>query len=275
MLVDVPEIKVQPLDGDLASLLRENLGEAEPEGLETSNEDTAIAYAGTMSDAEAQDIQDRLRRPYPYEAHRHLRSKYSVSELQRGERQPVIALREPNFAKGVTALTAAQKGTIYHTIMEHLDFVQAAQGEAGSLAQQVDQMVDQGVLSQEERDAIHLSGIQRFLDSSLGHRCVSAAAAGLLEKEKPFTLALEEDGESYLVQGIIDCCFTEAGRQVLIDYKTGYVDPKKPWEAEEIRLRETYGEQIHLYAKALSQASGKPVEERYLYLAQTGQVVAL
>ena len=102
-----------------------------------------------------------------------------------------------------------------------------------------------------------------------------AAKAGLLRKEKPFTLKTERGGRKMLVQGVIDCCFEEDGRMVLIDYKSNYMDPRRPHEEELSRLRDEYRVQIELYSEAVRKGTGKEVSEAYLWLFAASEALEM
>ena len=120
---------------------------------------------------------------------------------------------------------------------------------------------------------MRLENIQKFFKTDVGQRAAAACDNGRLEKEKPFVLKMERNGESVLVQGIIDCFFEEDDSYVLIDYKTNRIDRSKPREEEYERLRNTYREQLRIYKMAIEKAQGKPVKEAYLYLANAGEII--
>jgi len=101
-----------------------------------------------------------------------------------------------------------------------------------------------------------------------------AAQAGLLSKEKPFTLRLERDGKSVLVQGIIDCYFNDGDGLVLVDYKSNRLSYKHR-EADIERIREEYLEQINLYRSALEEGIGLSVKEAYLYLLDKSITISM
>ena len=93
--------------------------------------------------------------------------------------------------------------------------------------------------------------------------------AEILEKEKTFSMLLSPQdayfGERYegpeekvLVNGMVDCFFTEVDGCVLVDYKTDRVD-------DEEELKERYLIQMKLYRDALERALGIPVKEVYIY----------
>ena len=95
-----------------------------------------------------------------------------------------------------------------------------------------------------------------------------AARRGELYRERPFVLGVEADRinpgwdprEMIMVQGIIDAYFYENGKIILVDYKTDKVLP----QGEE-KLLEKYRVQLKCYADALTQLTGTPVAEQYLY----------
>jgi ATP-dependent helicase/nuclease subunit A len=87
-----------------------------------------------------------------------------------------------------------------------------------------------------------------------------------IHKEMPFYTYIPanevydiEEKENILVQGIMDLYFIdEAGKLVLVDYKTDYVQNKE-------ELIEKYKVQLEIYKKALEESLAKKVDEVYLY----------
>jgi ATP-dependent helicase/nuclease subunit A len=75
------------------------------------------------------------------------------------------------------------------------------------------------------------------------------------------------------VQGVIDCCFEEDGRMILIDYKSNFIRQGKQHEAELERIKEEYRVQTELYSEAIMKGTGKEVSEAYLYLFTSGETV--
>ena len=82
-------------------------------------------------------------------------------------------------------------------------------------------------------------------------------------------------GETTMVQGIIDCFFEEDGKIILLDYKSNWVDFRKPFEEERRRLLEKYRMQLQLYREALKKGMQMPVSEAYLYLFSAERCIAL
>ncbi|MCR4710705.1 MAG: PD-(D/E)XK nuclease family protein [Clostridia bacterium] len=265
-------------------------------------------YAGEPSPQEREKLLKILRYRYPFTESRKLRSKYSVSELNEGavgairvpdpnrpgrmanqagaDRAaytagsfapggavyPAEPLAVPDFAAGESALTAARRGTVYHCLLEHISFRQAAAGGRLYLEETARNLIAAGLITAEELAAVDLGKIEAFLTSELGQRAAAAEARGDLRREQPFTLRVREAGEDVLVQGIIDCWFREGDHTVLIDYKSNAAaeeaDPQRDGA-----LLERYRLQLLIYRRALEEAGYGPVRETYLFLLAAGRAI--
>ena len=233
-------------------------------------------YDGQPSPEKQREILRRLDFVYPYEKARQLKSKYSVTELnQEGQKPGEISLAVPKFRQGEKKLTAAEKGTVYHGIMERIDFGRASREGLAYIQQAAGDMVEKEIFTAEELAAVQLSRLADFFASDMGKRCAAAFDDGRLHRERPFNLLQELEGETIVVQGIIDCFFEEAGQLVLLDYKTNWIDLSKPFEQEADRLRRSYEKQIEIYKEALTAATGLPVGEAYLYLFGIGRSIKM
>lgn len=88
-------------------------------------------------------------------------------------------------------------------------------------------------MKDDEAKLVNLKGIHRFFQSDLGK---AMAASPLLLREYPFTILLPqgkalpavEEGEEFLIQGVIDCVFQDGDDWILVDYKTDYLANEKP-----------------------------------------------
>ena len=74
--------------------------------------------------------------------------------------------------------------------------------------------------------------------------------------------------DEILVNGIIDCYFTEKNVGVLIDYKSDRI-----YDEEELKAR--YRIQLELYRTALERAMGISIRETYLYSFAMGKAILL
>lgn len=236
-----------------------------------------VVYGNRKSLETFDEISRRLTYEYPYKKELSLKSKYSVTEITSCEYagNGDLHLSVPLFAAGKKAFSSAQIGTIYHSIIEHLDFTSAEKaycdgGNDGIIAyieECVDDMVVRELLVQDEAEVIKPEKIVSFVLSDLGKRMVEASKNDSLYREMPFTIKTQYEGTEVLVQGIIDCWFTEKDSRgsencVLVDYKTSYAVT----EADEEKLRERYKGQIELYKQAIEKVKNIKVNETYLWL---------
>ena len=253
-------------------------------------------------------VRERMSFVYPYEEAGKLNSKYSVSVLNSAEAARRAAARrggqevlvpeapedeEPGTLKRREGgaernlfripefmltdeekkLSFAERGTVYHNIMERIDFCAAKSGGSDYIKKEVGRYVTEGILLQKEADAVNLRKIERFFGTELGAHCTEAFGRGLLRREHSFNLMTPYKGENIMVQGIIDCFFEDDDGIVLIDYKSNWIDRSLPFEEEAARLKEAYAGQIGIYAEALEKGIGKPVKEAYLYLFEAERVI--
>lgn len=129
-----------------------------------------------------------------------------------------------------------KKGTLYHAIMERIDF--AAPFE-----------------SEKERLSGILGGDAEWDKIAAAHSAVGALVAkfgGKQYREQSFIA--ENDGA--LIQGIIDLLLINGDKAIILDYKlTG----------DKHILKDSYIKQLNLYASAVEKIIGKRTEKLYLY----------
>ena len=106
-----------------------------------------------------------------------------------------------------------------------------------------------------------------------------AALAGKLYREKPFVMTVPAksvrsdypEGETILLQGVIDAYFAEDDGVVLVDYKTDRVDA----QGGEEELKRRYEKQLELYADAIERGSGLRVKERIIYSVSLNKSISI
>lgn len=203
---------------------------------------------------------------YPYGADTVLPSKISVSQL-------IGNLSElgqyPDFMRDSMAERAVSRGTAAHKLMEHLPI---AKHTFASVNACLKELTDRGILTKKEAEGIYASNIVDFFSKGLGSRML---ASPRVERELAFNHRVKANSifdadteETLLLQGIIDCCFIEGGKWVLMDYKTDYV-PKG--RANEVAM--SHAKQLRLYKSALEELTGIPVKECWIHLLSTGESV--
>ncbi len=171
-------------------------------------------------------------------------------------------------------ITGAERGTLYHKVLELLDPFKTA-------AENLEALRNRHLLSEVENDTIQPELIDAFLNSGLGERFRAALKNGRGYRETPFIIGLplkdiradrnyevKDPGELVMIQGVIDLYFEEADGLVLVDYKTDRV-------AKGGELKERYASQLGYYEKALRMMTGKPVKEKWIYSIPLQECVAL
>ncbi|QGP92352.1 ATP-dependent helicase/nuclease subunit A [Neomoorella glycerini] len=227
-----------------------------------------------------QEVDRRLSWVYPWQPMTALPVKLAVTDLKRrfdvfneGD-TPVRPggngfTRRPLFLQASQGLTAAERGTATHLVLQHVDLSKPVTGE--SLAGLLQEMVGREILTPEQAAAVDTSAIVTFFAGPLGRRLL--ARPEKVKRELPFSLAVPAAGlypglpaeaaadEIILVQGIIDCLVDEEDGFLLLDFKTGRIPPD-PLAA--------YREQVQLYARAVSIIFKRDVKEAYLYFLDGG-----
>ncbi len=164
-------------------------------------------------------------------------------------------------------LTPAQRGTVTHRLLGLIDLgpLQGLRGEPlhNHITDQANRLYQRGLFTQQEREALFISWLVTFFESSLGQRLLNSS---LYYREWPFIYRLPQNNT--LVQGVIDCCFMEEGAFVLLDYKTDQVSSLP-------LLKQRYQGQMDLYKQALMAITGVPVAQSYLYLLRRGESLLL
>lgn len=227
---------------------------------------------------------------YPHEEAVNMHGKMTVSELKKpGEDEE---MSDDSFIKNINLQTlqddeahmdgeaakermaaAAARGTAVHKIMELMDFrsvhsIKDAEAYIG-------QLCDKGIVDREMAARISPWMIFNFCKSRLGVRMAAAAKNQKLYREQQFMLGVKAEEifdtksrETILVQGVIDACFEEDGKLVIVDYKTDYVK-------DEAVLIKRYEKQLAYYEKAASRLMGLPVSEKYIYSFSLNKAILL
>ena len=230
------------------------------------------------------EIERRLSYKYKYDLAVGLPSNVSVSDLKRSlyeyEDQEVLTVNifkdkevlKPKFLREEKGVSAAERGTIAHFIMQKLDLNKVNTKE--DIYNQINNMRENKLLTDDEIKAVAKINFLAFFKSNLGERLLKAFKEGrLIKRELPFYTeisslnidsSLDEDvykDEKVRLQGIIDCIFEEEDGIVLLDYKTDYVEFGK-----EDEIVDKYRIQLKYYKDAVEKITDKKVKESYLYL---------
>ena len=232
-------------------------------------------------------IRSQLDWSYAHGAAVNHMSKQSVTEIKRQREftqrddslqlidRPSSLHDRPLFMQQ-KAITAAEKGTIMHLVMQHVDVRSPITEE--TLEQLKMDLVQREFLLPEQIEAINNEGILRFFETEIGQRLRNAER---IQREVPFNSVIpakeaykdwEGEDEHILVQGVIDCLFEDEQGYVLLDYKTDRIEGRFPGGFEQAKpvLADRYKVQIELYAKAIEKILGIKLQNKYLYFFDDG-----
>ncbi|WP_317368491.1 helicase-exonuclease AddAB subunit AddA [uncultured Tyzzerella sp.] len=165
------------------------------------------------------------------------------------------------FAK--EELTPMEVGSIYHKILENIDFNIKSEKELDNL---LNNLSYKNILNDKEIECIDKNIVLGFLNTDLVRRINNAKN---IKRECAFTLGVKPkdiyiDDEfksidnNILVSGIIDLYFEEEDGLVLVDYKTDRT------KSERVLLNR-YKTQLEIYKRALEQSTCKKVKECVIY----------
>ncbi|TFD99258.1 helicase-exonuclease AddAB subunit AddA [Jeotgalibacillus salarius] len=262
---------------------------------EQKKEETAAEWLSHVKNHETvpgksdqyEDLMERLNWIYPHEAASMIKSKQSVSSIKRQHEtfdetaadtlvKPSKKLYERPAFLQQEKMTAAEKGTIMHTVMQQVPLQKIP--DQKDIEALVAKLIVREILTEEQAETVNVSHVTAFFQSPLGKRLLSASQ---VRREVPFTYAtspqktgISQHVEDHvLIQGIADCVFEDAEGLVLLDYKTDYVDRTQP-DAETI-LAERYRLQLSLYKKALEESLNRKIDEVYLYFFNADLTIKL
>lgn len=232
-------------------------------------------------------LEQRLTYQYPFREEAALKTKLSVSEIKRMgqyeadepqeqmyEEPEIIPLLPQFIQKEGKEMTPAQRGTIYHKVLECLEYQELQAKD--SIRERLRILEQDGILTSQEIQAVDISRILLFGKSTLAKRMADAKKTGRLWREQQFVLEVpaaevypDYQGEAYvLIQGIIDVYFQEEDRLIVADYKSDRIRPGRERE-----LAERYQVQLNYYQRALEQLTGKKVKEKLIYSLETGKEI--
>ncbi|ARI78070.1 helicase-exonuclease AddAB subunit AddA [Halobacillus mangrovi] len=231
-------------------------------------------------------IVDRLNFVYPHSKAAKSRAKQTVTEIKRQRetkdeyssdqllvpyRAPIV--RRPRFMQQDKQLTAAEKGSAMHTVMQHISFTREM--STSEVEEFVEHLVLKEILNRDEADVIDVDSITKFFYTPIGKLVMEAEQ---VEREVPFSLTLpanevyshwnEPTDEQVFIQGVIDAMIPYEDGWMILDYKSDQLPEGE--ESIERVLRERYQTQVQLYRTALEKIWKQPVRRSSLYFFNGG-----
>lgn len=187
--------------------------------------------------------------------------------------ETAVTFDKPKFLKEdkEDKLTNAEKGTLVHLCMQHLN--EKVEYNLEKIKELVEELERKEIITSKEKENINLYKILEFTKSNIWKEMKKAKK---VYKERPFFINIpakeiykEEIEEKILIQGIIDLYYiNENDEIILVDYKTDYVERGKEQE-----LIEKYKKQLELYCKAIEEANKKQVSRIYIYSVYLGREI--
>lgn len=211
------------------------------------------------------NLKERVYYKYPYENDTKIPAKLSVTEISHSD-FTTISLNAPRFTLSEN-FTPAQKGSIFHKVLQFADFEKGKENASSELQR----LIDNGYITLKESEAININKLSAFFNSSLTDRILKADR--VLREYKFFdTIKASEAGyegdSSILIQGIADCVIEENQKGILIDFKTDII------ENPEILVYK-YKKQLTLYKNALEKLFPKGIDECILYSLHLGKEIKI
>ena len=187
-------------------------------------------------------------------------------------RRRAVLFEKPRFLRESAGMTAAERGTAVHAVMQYISFRTPPTAEA--VAHEVEALAQRRLLTSQQAAAVDCAMVARFLASPLAERI---RRAGHVWREYRFTLLTDAAlydprvaGEELMLQGVVDCAFETPEGLVVVDFKTDRVTAE-----QQAQRAEGYRPQLEAYALALGQVLEKEVSEKLLYFFHTNSTVKL
>ncbi len=219
---------------------------------------------------------------YPHQAACAIPTKVTATQLKGREIDQEIAegtmaahlplsFEKPRFMQSEHGLSAAERGTAMHLVMQFLDFAESSELQ---VEQRVRELQQRHLLTPEQAEAIDCKKIAAFLQSPLAQRICSSDK---VYREYRFALLMPADiynsevsDEKMMLQGVVDCAFETPEGLVIVDFKTDHIRV-----GEEEERAELYRAQLDAYAAALERVLERPVTEKILYFFATNSSINL
>lgn len=240
---------------------------------------------------QADAVQQRINSKYSYQPFCSLPAAQSVTGLTKGS--PVIAapspaastgfsvkLLQPRFTLGSVTLTdrtlsAAERGTATHLLLEHLDFSQPC--DPANLRRQAARAVGCKLMLPAQADCIDFDALNWFLSTPVGQLIRNNSTGNKLLRELPFTFAVpptqfiatpsSDPLDSVMIRGRIDLLIPQSSAQgagwSLVDYKTDDVTGDGTGATLLARIT-LYKLQMDLYKDAVLRVTTRPVFSTHL-----------
>ncbi|MBQ3052891.1 MAG: helicase-exonuclease AddAB subunit AddA [Clostridia bacterium] len=206
-------------------------------------------------------IKENMSYKYPYEELLTIEAKSSVSAIAKAAENAKYAFSVTPSFMAYGGITGAEKGTAMHKVMQYFDF-----SKYFDIESEIQRLCEWNFITEQQGKSINRKALKEFFESSVFKRILNAK---LVKREMRFLtelpaneikpdLSLKFSNENIIVQGAVDVCFVESDSIVILDFKTDRVSDEKA-------LKDAYGQQLDIYAKACEKIFERPVKEKIIY----------
>ncbi len=203
-----------------------------------------------QADEIKRQLAERFSSEYKYKNECSVPSKIAVTELVHGDVDKYSFTARPEFMSK-KGLTPAERGTATHRFLQYANYENAKE----DIVSELNRLKEWEYLSEEEADALDLSKLSKFFESSLFDRIKCSKN---VRREYKFMVEYPYQNNTTIVQGIADCIFEEDDGVVILDFKTDMVKCADD-------LKNAYSKQLKIYKTAIEQIVEKPVKECIIY----------
>jgi ATP-dependent helicase/nuclease subunit A len=196
-------------------------------------------------------------------------------DASRADPEELKVLSRPKFLSIETTLTATERGTATHLVLQHLDLGRRC--DATDIENQINDLIERHVLSPVEAATVDRGAIVWFTGTDLGRSMRKNVSS--LRREVPVYFSAEPDLptgaiasldplDRIMVRGRLDVVMTLPAESLIVDYKTDAVG------ADSLPARvDFYRPQMQAYRKAFAAISRRPVAHVYLVFLAAREVV--
>ncbi len=252
------------------------------EAPETVVGQSAEQERGELPEGSVQYLRDSLSYRYPYPEATAAPSKQTATqrkgrvkdqEAAENTPEPKAVYRQwrtPSFVE--QSFRGTDYGNAFHRVMQYIRYENCV--DLTGVKKELSRLVSEGLLAQEQAEAIEPEKILCFFQTRLGKRLMGSERV-----LREFKFSILDDGTSYdskltgekiLLQGVVDLAILEPDGIILLDFKTDRVTEETVDQAAQ-----GYRLQVEAYAQALSRIYALPIKEKLLYFFRLNRFVSL
>lgn len=203
----------------------------------------------------AVELIEKISKPYEFEKSTSTTEKYTVTEINNINKEIVEEVNKPK--KILNSEDAINEGILYHTIFQNIDLNSKTKADVKN---ELERMREKEIITDDEFLSIEIDKIFNALQSEF----IMKIKDYKIYREIPFML--REKGSKYdlgtddfvIIQGQIDLLAVSDDKAIVVDFKNSRL-------TDADRLRETYKNQLMVYADAVKNIFADKEIERYIF----------